>query len=76
MSNTAVSDVDPVVAKFLIESRIYFTYFQIATVALLCYDVATTLDREIKYFWSRPRRHITWVYLAVRISAIQWNAIR
>ncbi|EJD00668.1 uncharacterized protein FOMMEDRAFT_159434 [Fomitiporia mediterranea MF3/22] len=70
MSNLTVADIDPVVARFLLEDGIYFMYFQAATVTLLCYDIITTLDREVKYFWSTPRSHVTWVYFANRYIGV------
>ncbi|KAH8109868.1 hypothetical protein DFH11DRAFT_891285 [Phellopilus nigrolimitatus] len=64
------SDVDPSLVPIFISEVDITQYTEVATLTLLAYDTITTMDKEIKYFWSSPRAFVSLIYFANRYIGI------
>ncbi|KAH8115956.1 hypothetical protein DFH11DRAFT_1250428 [Phellopilus nigrolimitatus] len=41
-------------------------YCQVAATSLLVYDIIITFEKEVKYFWTSPRKLSSWVFFLNR----------
>ncbi|EJD03182.1 uncharacterized protein FOMMEDRAFT_134292 [Fomitiporia mediterranea MF3/22] len=77
-SNDSSSDtndgIDPDVVTLLLSSTIYTTYFQVLILTLLVYDLATTMDKEVRYFWKTPRSVVNIAFFLNRYIGIMGPA--
>ncbi|KAF4590506.1 hypothetical protein EYR38_009807 [Pleurotus pulmonarius] len=62
--------VDPSVFSSVYTQLRFAQYFQVAIVTILLYDALSTLDKEVKYFWSAPRKFVSLIYFANRYIGI------
>ncbi|KAH8109865.1 hypothetical protein DFH11DRAFT_891001 [Phellopilus nigrolimitatus] len=65
-----VEPVDPSLVPLIISDINIGLYAQVAILTLLVYDTITTMDKEVKYFWSTPRKIVSLVYFANRYIGI------
>ncbi|KAI5116897.1 hypothetical protein M0805_004165 [Coniferiporia weirii] len=69
-SRSLVNHIDPSVVPILYSELRVGEYFQSAIVTVLVYDSITTLDKEIKYFWSSPCNSVSLIYFANRFVGV------
>ncbi|KAJ8517596.1 hypothetical protein ONZ45_g5235 [Pleurotus djamor] len=65
-----VHTIDPSLAPIIFGQLRFAEYFQFSLLTLLIYDALTTLDKEVKYFWSNPRKFVSLIYFANRYLGI------
>ncbi|KAI5117205.1 hypothetical protein M0805_005175 [Coniferiporia weirii] len=61
---------EPLDLSYIVSLNRNVTCLQIAIATILCYDTITTFDKEVKYFWSSPRKTSSIVYFLNRYIAI------
>ncbi|EJC99305.1 uncharacterized protein FOMMEDRAFT_160910 [Fomitiporia mediterranea MF3/22] len=66
LPRTDAVSVDPEEAQILVSQAFVSQCFQVFTVTVIAYDIMTTMDNEIKYFWKTPIKMPTLVYFANR----------
>ncbi|KAL5524850.1 hypothetical protein ACEPAF_9996 [Sanghuangporus sanghuang] len=70
LSRGEPTPVDPTQVPLWISGVTVSQYFQVATVSVLGYDLAISIDKEAKYFWRIPRKAVDFVYFANRFVGI------
>ncbi|KAH8109186.1 hypothetical protein DFH11DRAFT_1515944 [Phellopilus nigrolimitatus] len=65
-----VETVDPNLVSLAISEIDISQYTEVAILTLLVYDTIITMDKEIKYFWSSPRKFVSLIYFANRYIGI------
>ncbi|KAH8109829.1 hypothetical protein DFH11DRAFT_1515146 [Phellopilus nigrolimitatus] len=68
--HSGIETVDPSFVPLIISEINVAQYNRMAILALLVYDTIITLDKEIKYFWSTPRKFVSLIYFANRYIGI------
>ncbi|KAH8109362.1 hypothetical protein DFH11DRAFT_1515672 [Phellopilus nigrolimitatus] len=65
-----IEPIDPSLVPFIISTIDTLTYAAVAGLTLLVYDSITTMDKEIKYFWSSPCKFVSLIYFVNRYLGI------
>ncbi|KAI5119221.1 hypothetical protein M0805_007732 [Coniferiporia weirii] len=69
-TRSGVEPIDPSELQPILSLYTDYKYVQVAIATALCYDTITTFDKEIKYFWSSPRKTSSIVYFLNRYIGI------
>ncbi|KAF9494751.1 hypothetical protein BDN71DRAFT_1431533 [Pleurotus eryngii] len=69
-TRTVIHSIDPSLVPLIFSQLRFAECFQVAIVTVLIYDALSTLDKEVKYFWSTPRRFVSLIYFANRYIGI------